>query len=186
MRKDFGANALSFPQAVYILGTYNEDGTPNAMNAAWGGFVEMDKIALCLSPHKTTDNILARKEFTISFGTEATVLGCDYVGLVSGNDKPDKLAVAGLTAEKSENIDAPLFKELPMALECVLDSYDEASMLMTAKVLHVVADESILDEEGKIEADKFAPIIFDPCKNVYRTIGPAIANAFADGMKLEK
>ena len=124
MRKNFGAHASIYPQPVFILAAYGEDGTPCAMNAAWGGISDTEEVSICLSAsHKTVKNILARKAFTISMATASQVVACDYVGLVSGNQVPDKFQRAGFHAEKASQVDAPLIQELPMALECELVSY---------------------------------------------------------------
>ena len=115
MRKNFGAKTWTYPQPVFILATYNEDGTPDAMNAAWGGISEDKELSMCISEgHKTTANILARKAFTVSMGTADQAVACDYVGLASGNDVVDKVAKAGWHTTKSEFVDAPLIDELPM------------------------------------------------------------------------
>ena len=85
MRKNFGAHASIFPQPVFILAAYGEDGTPCAMNAAWGGISDDKELSFCVSPsHRTVKDLLARGAFTVSMGTAAQVVACDYVGLVSG------------------------------------------------------------------------------------------------------
>ena len=113
MRKNFGAKPYTYPQPVFIIATYGEDGTPDAMNAAWGGISEANELSMCISAgHKTTKNILARKAFTVSMADAAHVVECDYVGVVSANDVPDKLAKAGFHTTKSEFVDAPLIDEL--------------------------------------------------------------------------
>ena len=119
MRKDFGKKPWLYPLPVLIVGTYNPDGTPNAMNAAWGGLYDSDQVVLCLSAgHKTTHNIEEREAFTVSFATADQMAACDYVGMVSGNDTSDKLAKTGWHVTKSSKVDAPLFDELPLTLEC--------------------------------------------------------------------
>lgn len=126
MRKNFGAKAMCYPMPVFIIGTYNADGTPNAMNAAWGGISEEQEITICVdSSHKTAENLIARKAFTVSMATAKMLAACDYVGIVSGSSAPDKFAKAGFHATKSEFVEAPLIDELPMALECEVISYDE-------------------------------------------------------------
>ncbi len=125
MRKNFGAKPILYPQQVFIIATYNEDGTANAMNAAWGGISESNEISMCVSAeHKTTKNALARGAFTVSMATVDKIVECDYIGIVSGNDTPDKLAKAGFHTTKSEFVNAPIIDELPMAVECKLISYD--------------------------------------------------------------
>lgn len=185
MRKNFGAKPWTYPQPVFIIGSYDENGKPNAMNAAWGGISCDTELCLCLSEgHKTTANILARKAFTVSMATASQVLACDYVGIVSGNSTPDKLEKAGFHTEKAEFVDAPVFKELPMTLECKLISYDSETCHLFGEIVNVSADESILTD-GKIDITKLSPITFDPVGNGYYVIGEKVGNAFHDGAKLK-
>ncbi len=186
MRKNFGAKPWTYPQPVFILAAYGEDGIPNAMNAAWGGISDDQEISLCISAgHKTTADILARKAFTVSMATAAQVVPCDYVGIASGNNVPDKLAKAGWHTTKSEYVDAPLIDELPMAVECRLVSYDPESCRLVGEIVNVSADESVLDAQGKIDPDKLEPITFDPIHHTYRKLGEKVGNAFRDGAALK-
>ena len=159
MRKNFGAKPMCYPMPVYIIATYGADGTPDAMNAAWGGISEEQEISICISEnHKTTENILARKAFTVSMATARYMKECDYVGIVSGNKVPDKFRRAGFHATKSEFVDAPLIDELPMALECELISYDPETCRLVGRIVNVSADESVLGENGKVDVSKLQPI----------------------------
>ena len=185
MRKNFGAKEMCYPMPVFIIGTYNDDGTPNAMNAAWGGVTEEAQLTICVeAEHKTAKNIQRRKAFTVSMGTAQYVTACDYVGIVSGNDEPDKFAKAGFHATKSEYVDAPLIDELPMALECEFLSYDEETGLLLGKIVNVCAEERILTD-GKIDLGKFHPITYDPSGHGYYTLGEKVGNAFSDGKALK-
>ena len=184
MRKNFGAKPVIYPQPVLIIGTYDAAGVPDAMNAAWGGISEETEISICLSPeHKTVENILARKAFTVSMATADQVAACDYVGIVSGNNVPDKVARAGFHAVKSELVDAPLFEELPMAVECRLISYDSESCRMVGEIVNVCADESILTD-GMIDPAKLRPITYDGMNHTYHVLGEAVGRAFHDGAAL--
>lgn len=186
MRKNFGPRPFLYPQPVLIIGSYNEDGTADAMNAAWGGISESNQISMCLSAgHKTVKNILTRGAFTVSMADEAHVTECDYVGIVSANDVPDKLAKSGLHTTKSEFVDAPLIDELPMALECRLVSYEKESCRLIGEIVNVCADESVLSEDGKIDPSKLKPITFDPVNGVYLGLGEKVGNAFMDGKQLK-
>lgn len=186
MRKNFGAKPYTYPQPVLIIASYDENGTADAMNAAWGGISDNTQISMCLSAgHKTVKNILARQAFTISMADAAHVVECDYVGIVSANDVPDKLTKAGFHTTKSEFVDAPLIDELPMALECKLISYDEESCRLLGEIVNVSADERVLSADGKIDPDKLEPITFDPVNNTYLKLGAKVGNAFKDGMKLK-
>ena len=186
MRKNFGAKPWTYPQPVFIVGTYDEQGNPDAMNAAWGGIDYDDRINLCLSAgHKTVKNLLAAKAFTVSMGTEGQLTACDYVGTVSGNDVDDKLSKAGWHAVRSEFVNAPIIEELPMALECELVSYDPDTCHLVGRIVNVSADEGVLDEKGKIDPAKLRPIAFDPVHNAYLAVGGKAGNAFKDGMRLK-
>ena len=186
MRKNFGPKPMCYPMPVYIIGTYNEDGTPNAMNAAWGGISEEEEISICVDAgHKTAANILSRKAFTVSMATAKYVTACDYVGIVSGNKVPDKFEKAGFHSEKSQFVDAPLILELPMALECELISYDPESCRLVGKIVNVSADASVLGENGKVDAAKLQPITYAPMNHHYLVLGETVGQAFHDGAALK-
>ena len=186
MRKNFGPKTMCYPMPVFIIGTYNADGSPNAMNAAWGGISEETEISICVdSEHKTAQNLVERKAFTVSMATAEYMAACDYVGLVSGNKEPDKFSKAGFHATKSEFVDAPLIDELPMALECELISYDPESCHLVGKVVNVCVDEAYLDEKGKVDVAKLQPITFDPVHHQYLVLGEAVGQAFHDGLALK-
>ncbi|MBQ9748284.1 MAG: flavin reductase family protein [Clostridia bacterium] len=185
MRKNFGAKPILYPQPVFIIASYDENGTPDAMNAAWGGISEENEISICLSPeHKTVKNILARGAFTVSMATADQVTPCDYVGIVSANNVPDKLARAGFHTVKSDFVDAPLIAELPMAVECKLVSYDAESCRMVGEIVNVCADESVLTD-GRIDPAKLRPIIYDGANHTYHVIGEKVGRAFHAGLALK-
>lgn len=186
MRKNFGAKPHLYPMPVLIIASYDADGTPDAMNAAWGGISENDEISMCLDAgHKTVKNILKRKAFTVSPATAKYVKECDYVGIASGNDTPDKMKKAGFHTIKSEFVDAPLIEELPFALECELISYDPDSCRMVGRIVNVGADESVLGSNGKVDPAKLQPIVFDAVNNKYIKLGEIVGNAFSDGTSIK-
>ena len=186
MRKNFGAKPMCYPMPVYIIGTYGADGTPNAMNAAWGGISEDTEISICISAdHKTTEKILLRKAFTVSMATAEQMAACDYVGIVSGSKVPDKFARAGFHATKSEFVDAPLIDELPMAVECELISYNPESCRLVGRIVNVSADESVLGENSRVDVKKLNPITYDPMNHHYLVLGEKVGQAFQDGLKLK-
>ncbi len=185
MRVNFGPKPICYPQPVFILAAYDEKGVPNAMNAAWGGISDDEEISFCISAgHKTTKDILVRKAFTVSMADVAHLIPCDYVGIVSGNEVPDKLEKCGFHTEPSAFVDAPLIQELPMALECKLKSYDPASCRLVGEIVNVCADEFVLTD-GKIDPAKLRPITFDPVNNAYLVLGEKVGNAFQDGLELQ-
>ena len=186
MRKNFGAKPWTYPRPGFILAAYEENGTPNAMNAAWGGISEDKELSMCISEgHKTTANILARKAFTVSMATAEQLEACDFVCIESGNTATAKVAEAGWHTTKSQFVDAPLTAELPLAVECRLVNYDPENCRLVGEIVNVSADESVLDENGKIDPGKLQPITFDPIHNAYRVLGKKVGNAFQDGAKLK-
>ncbi len=186
MRKNFGAKEWLYPMPVLIIASYATDGTPDAMNAAWGAISDDKEIGLCLSAsHKTVKNILERKAFTVSVGTADLVRECDYFGVVSANDSATKFAKSGLHAIKSELVDAPLIQEFPFTLECKLISYDEKTSHLYGEIVNVSIDEKILKDDGKVDVKKLKPICYDPVNCDYLVLGDAIAKAFKIGLELK-
>lgn len=184
MRKNFGSEPSLYPQPVFIITTYGEDGTPNAMNAAWGGISEENEITICVSAtHKTTENILFRGAFAVSMADADHVAECDYLGIVSGNDVPNKLEVCGFHTERCEFVDAPYITELPMAIECKLKSYDKDTCRLIGEIVNVSADERVLGKNGRVDPALLKPITFDPMNNKYIVLGDCVGAAFEDGQK---
>ena len=183
-RKDFGAKPLSYPQPVWIIATYDENGVPNAMNAAWGGISEEKEISICLSPgHKTCRNFAATGAFTVSMADAAHVAACDYVGIASGNQTPDKFARAGFTATRSALVNAPIINELAVCLECRVISFDTDSCILKGEIVNVSVDEAALTD-GKVDVAKVAPICFDPFNRAYHVLGEKVGDAWGSGKPL--
>ena len=184
MRKNIGPKAMLYPMPVLIIGTYDKCGVPDAMNAAWGGISEEREISICVSDdHKTTENFLQSGAFTVSVADVKNTVSADYVGIVSANDTPDKISKCGWTAVKSEVVNAPLFRELPFALECRVKSYDNESCKLVGEIVNISVDEDILTN-GKIDLGKFYPITYDPSNHTYVALGEVVGRAFSDGKKI--
>ncbi|MBP5311787.1 MAG: flavin reductase [Clostridia bacterium] len=185
-RVDFGAKPLSYPQPVWIIATYDENGQPDAMNAAWGGISEMNEISVCLSPgHKTCKNFEKTGAFTIGMADAKNVAACDYVGIASANKVPDKFARAGFTATKSKLVNAPIINELAVCIECRVKEFNKETCILKGEIVNVSVDESAMTG-GKVDVAKVAPVCFDPFNNTYNIIGEPVAKAFSEGKKLMK
>ena len=187
MRKDLGSKTILYPMPVLIIGTYDEKGEPDAMNAAWGGIYDYNQITISLGGHVTTDNIRKTKAFTVSMATKKTIAQSDYVGLVSKAKEPNKMQKAGLHPFKSDKVNAPLFEEYPFTLECELISLDgnpgEGGTLV-GQIVNISVDESVLTD-GKVDIKKLEPICFDSANSKYNVIGEEVADAFKVGLKLK-
>lgn len=178
-----GKKAIITPEGVFIIGTYDENGVPNAMNAAWGMQSDVGEITLMLSEHKTTRNFEKTGAFTVAFGTADTVVISDYFGIETGS-KVNKIDQAGCHTHKSEAVNAPVIEEYPLTLECRVRSWDPHTGYLIGEIVSQQADERILTD-GKVDLGKLRPIIFDPAFNVYRVVGEAVGKAFGDGLKLK-
>ena len=169
------------PEAVLVLGTYDENEVPNAMNAAWGIQTDTKELSISMASHKTTDNLAIKHEFTVAFATRKTMEIADYFGLETGREV-NKIEKAGVHAEKAPHVDAPVFQEFPLTLECRVKSFEDG--ILVGEVVNVLADESILTN-GKVDLDKLQPIIFDSSMLKYRAVGEVVGNAFQAGLKLK-
>lgn len=185
MRKNFGAKTWLYPMPVLIVSAYDGAGVPCCMNAAWGGIYDTDRIMLCLSEeHKTTKNIMASGAFTVSIADASHVTEADYVGIVSGNDIPNKVEKSGLTAASSDFVNAPIITEFPLTLECKLLKFNEDGICI-GEIVNVSADESVLDKDGQIDPSRLNAVTYDPVHHTYIKLGEKVGNAFSDGNKLK-
>lgn len=186
--KSFGSKPWMLPQPVLIIGTYNKDGKPNAMNAAWGGTWDMHEIIISLASHATTDNLEATGEFTVAFATRDTLVAADFVGIVSARNDAEKMAKTGWTIEKAPNVNAPVFREFPMTMECkVLRKIDESETgyYLVAEVVNILCDEQFLAEDGNPDVERMQVITYDPVHHGYIQLGQTVGKAFADGKQLK-
>ena len=185
MRKSIKTTEAIFPMPVLMIATYNDDGTIDVMNAAWGTMFERDEVILNLTEsHKTVKNIRKRGAFTVSIANAKNVIAADYFGMVSGNNTPNKFENSGLTAVKSENIDAPIINEFPICLECeLLDG--ESNWGIVGKVVNTSVDEKVMQDD-KVDINLLEAIAFDPYTHGYYKVSERVGNAFSDGMKLKK
>lgn len=186
--KNFGSKPWMLPQPVLIIGTYDKDGKPNAMNAAWGGTWDMHEIMISLGSHATTDNLAQNDEFTVAFATTESLVASDFVGIVSAKNDPDKMAKTGWKAEKAPHVNAPLFDVFPMTMECrVKQKIDESDSgyYLIAEVVDIVCDEKYLAEDGKPDVEKMNIITYDPIHLTYIQLGKTVGKAFADGKQLK-
>lgn len=181
MKKNLGKTVF-FPMPVLIIGTYDQNGVANAMNAAWGGRYDADKVVIALSKHKTTENFEKTGAFTVAFATKQTVVESDYFGIASGRDE-DKIAKAGFHAVKSQFVNAPVFEEYPLTLECKVVSWKDE--VLVGEVVNVSVDDAYLDENGKLDAQRCQFISYDETNGSYRVLGDVVGKAFKDGNKLK-
>lgn len=187
MKKQIKTTEAIFPMPVLLISTFNEDGTVNVMNAAWGTMVERDVVALNLTEtHKTVQNIKAKKGFVIHIADDKHVLEADYFGVVSGNQEQDKFAKSGMTFTKSELVDAPIINELPIAMECEFIEYQsgDTGLGVIGKVLRTSAEEAVMKGDN-VDIDAVGAISFDPYTHGYYKVGGRVGEAFKDGLKLK-
>lgn len=186
--KSFGQKPWVLPQPVLIIGTYNSDGTPNAMNAAWGGQWDAKEIVISMGAHATTENLARCNEFTVAFATKDTMVASDFVGIVSAKNVPEKMQKTGWKAIKADNVSAPVFTDFPMTLECrILRKIDESEegYYIVAEIVNILVNEEYLEEDGKPNVEKMLLITYDPVHHGYIALGERVGNAFSDGKQLK-
>jgi flavin reductase (DIM6/NTAB) family NADH-FMN oxidoreductase RutF len=185
MKKSIGAKTIGYPTPVVVVGTYDKQGKPNAMTAAWSGICCSSPPCLAVSLRKATysyGSLVERKAFTISVPSETFVKEADYLGIASGAQE-DKFAAAGLTPVRSELVDAPYVEQFPLVLECKLLHTIEIGLhtQFIGEILDVKADEAVLGDQGFPDIEKVRPIIFGPEIRTYHGIGKFLGQAFAIG-----
>ncbi len=185
MKINLGTKALIYPQPVLLIASYDASYTPDIMTAVWGGVADIDKIYICIDHnHKTMENILVQKEFTVSIGTSDYVKNADYVGIVSLKNDKNKIQKSGFTLTPSSKVKAPIINELPLTLECELISFEPETDYLFARVVNVLCEENILTENKKIDIKKLKPLIYDTSNHKYLGVGEPVGDAFKDGKNL--
>lgn len=189
MKKDLGVKDYVFPMPVLMIATYCDDGTVDVMNMAWGGICDHDKVALNISEsHKTAENIKKRMAFTLSIADIPHLQAADFFGIASGNKMADKFARSGLHAVKSEKVDAPVVEEFPLTLECRVMEYHHTDygFRVVGEIINVLAEESVLDEKGKVDPKRLNAFVFDTFQSGYYAIGEKVGQAWKSGMDFMK
>ena len=187
--KNFGVKPYLFPMPTYMIGTYNEDDSVDVMMMAWGGICAEDMVALNLeSEHKTVVNLEARRAFTLAVPGVETLEQSDFLGIATANKTADKFARSGLHAVKSERVDAPVITEYPLTLECeVVEMQNQPyGLRVLGRIVNVLADERVLDENGKIDAGKLGAFTFDQMRSGYYAVGEKVGQAWHSGAGLMK
>lgn len=187
MKKNLGSIPGLFPMPVVIVSAYDREGIPNAMTAAWAQITDMDKIALFVDPdHRTMKNIQETKAFTVAIADVAHMAEADFIGIVSGNNMPDKLEKSGFHVTKSEFVNAPLIEELPVSMDCeladIIDTEDVYAMV--GKSVNICAEDRVIGEDGKVNPDQIHALIFDQFRNGYYAVGEMVGQAWNAGKDL--
>lgn len=186
--KSFEPKPWIAPQLVLIIGTYNENGVANAMNAAWGGQWDMKEIMISMGKHQTTENLNRNGEFTVAFATADTMIASDFVGIVSAKKDPEKMAKTGWKSVKAEKVNAPVYTCFPMTMECrikeKINESDEGYYII-AEIVNIIVNENYIAEDGNPDIEKMQLITFDPVHHGYIQLGKKVGQAFSDGRALK-
>ena len=189
MKLSLGARTLLYTHPVVVIGTYDRNGKPNAMTAAWVGICCSSPPCVAVSlqkPRYTYGNIMETKAFTVNIPSEDHVMEADFFGMVSGK-ATDKFAASGLTPVKGTTVNAPFVDEFPVVLECTLLHAFEIGVhtQFVGEILDVRVDEAVLGPDGKPDMARVRPFVYDSAKQEYYAIGRSIGKAFSVGKDLK-
>jgi len=188
MKKQIKTREAIFPMPVLMIGTFNEDGSVDVMNAAWGMMLDRNYVVLNLTEtHKTVQNIKKRGAFTVAIADRKHLAEADYFGMVSANNTDRKFEKSGLHYTASKVVDAPVIDEFPVSMECRFVEYqdDEYGCGVVGEIVNVMANEEVLDENGNVVTGKLEALAFDPFDHGYYVVTEKVGNAFSDGSKLK-
>jgi flavin reductase (DIM6/NTAB) family NADH-FMN oxidoreductase RutF len=188
MKQSLGAKTIAYPTPVFIIGSYDEGGRPNLMTVSWGGICCSDPPSMAISVRQATythANISKRLAYTINIPSVDRIKEADFVGTCSGRDT-DKFAALGLTAVKSELVDAPYVSEFPLVIECKVSHVVELGLhtQFVGEIMDVKADKKVLRADGSIDVAKLRPFSFSPMDQMYYGTGEFLGDAFSIGKKV--
>jgi flavin reductase (DIM6/NTAB) family NADH-FMN oxidoreductase RutF len=189
MKKSLGPRISVYPTPVWVVGSYDAEGKPNVMTAAWGGVCCSKPPCVYVSLRQATysyGNLMARKAYTVSVPSQDHVLEADFFGLASGRDV-DKFAKTGLTPERSEHVDAPYVAEFPIVLECKVVHTIELGLhtQFVGEIVNVLADEDVLTgEKARPAMERIRPLVYSTDQRTYHGIGENLGQGFSMGLEL--
>jgi flavin reductase (DIM6/NTAB) family NADH-FMN oxidoreductase RutF len=186
--KSLKPQSWMLPQPVLVIGTYDKEGRPNAMNVAWAGHWDATEIMISMGSHATTANLNVNGEFTVAFATKETMVAADFVGIVSAKNEPNKVAKTGWNVEKAAHVNAPVFTDFPMTLECRIKQKlgeSEDGYNLIAEIVNILVDEQYLAADGKPDVVKMGIITYEPVHHGYVQLGEKVGDAFSIGAKLK-
>ena len=188
MKKDLGVKPYTFPMPVLMIATYGENDKVDVMNMAWGGVCASNMVALNIDEdHKTTQNIKERMAFTLSVADIDHLEESDFFGIASGNKMEDKFERTGMHAVRSDKVDAPVIGEYPLTLECKVVALENTVYgFRVREIVNVLADEKVLDENGKVDPTKLNAFVFDQCQSGYYKVGEKVGQAWKSGTRFMK
>ena len=186
--KDLDARAFNYgyPMAVLIVATYNDDGSVNVMNLHECTRTNFGDLVICIGEGKKTHkNIEKRRAFTLTMASRDLMEAADYFGMMSGYQVPDKFERTGLQAVKSDKVDAPIIVGSKLVIECELIEFVKTPNFsgIIARIVNIAADESVLNDKGKVAIEKLDMVIYDSFSSNYFTIGDELGKAFGAGKK---
>lgn len=184
MKRKLGVVQAVYPMPVLMVAAYDENGKVNVMNAAWGMICGEDKIALFIDEdHKTTQNLLKTKAFTVSLADRKHMDVADFFGIATGNKMPDKFERTGYHAAKSAFVNAPVIEEFPVVMECELAEVTSTDSFyaIVGRIVNTSAEESVLSDNGKVDPAKLDALIFDPFQHGYYVTGEKAGKAWNAG-----
>lgn len=190
VKSSLGKSPLILPAPVWIIGSYDSDGNPNVMTASWVGICSSGPASVTISLREsryTYENIVLRGAFTVNLPSARFAAESAFFGTVSGRDF-DKFAATGLTAVRSELVDAPYIAEFPLVVECrVTGTYDAgAHTMFIGEIIDVKADPSILKENGRPDIMKLDPIVYAVGSGDFHRIGESVGTVSELEKKIER
>ena len=189
MKKDLGVKPYLYPMPVLMIATYGENGKVDVMNMAWGGICASNMVALNISEnHKTSENIKAKGAFTLSIADVPHLAQADFFGIASGNTMDDKFERSGLHAVKSTRVDAPVIEEFPITLECKVVELEHMKygFRVLGEIVNVLAEDTVLDDQGRVDPQKLNALVFDQFQSDYYAIGEKVGTAWQSGKSYMK
>lgn len=163
-KQSWKAGNMLYPLPVVLISAADAKGEKNVFTVAWTGTVCSDPpmVSISVRPERYSYHMIKETgEFVINLTTEELVFATDYCGVVSGRDV-DKFEKMRLTPVKAEIVKAPMIKESPVNIECIVKDIKELGShdMFIAQVAAVHVEEKYMDGKNKFHFDDAHPIVY--------------------------
>ena len=173
-KKNIGATLALYPSPLIVVGAMVDDRPTWTLVAHAGTMAHSHLMISLMQAHYINKGIRENRKLSVNVVDASWLKDADRMGTISGNKSDKSGAFAWAMGENG----APLIDEAKVSIECEVDGNYELEHFdhFVCRILATYADESVLNEKGKINYHAFKPVLFEFPTYEYFVTGDKVGN----------